>query len=133
MKVAQWLTKLGIWLNKQKGKATEGLETCLMSQIAAFTMKTAPFDHADYQLPMQTFWEQTGLLAPELASVMLDLLQINPTEASVERQFKVESDVWTADRNRLAPETRHAIMFVAMNYRILSGEKISCAATAVEI
>jgi hypothetical protein len=52
----------------------------------------------------------------ELTHIILALLSICPSEASVERSFSLQSDVHSLERNKLTNEIINAEMIIKMNY-----------------
>jgi len=65
------------------------------------------------------YWNMFIYTAPELASVSLALLRINPTEAGCERSFSHQKVVYRSLRSRLRRKNIQAEMIIKMNSKML--------------
>jgi len=65
------------------------------------------------------YWNMFTYTAPELASIALALLRINPTEASCERSFSHQKVIYRSLRNRLHRPKIHSEMMIKMNSSVL--------------
>ena len=65
-----------------------------------------------------SYWDSPSTKAnfPTVAKFRADMMQILVTEASVERSFQRQGDIWSPRRNRLQPDAIDDSMFIAMNY-----------------
>ena len=62
------------------------------------------------------FWAIAKNSVPELGLVALCLLNVNPTEASVERSFAIQKYIHTKTRNRLLQTNIQQEMFIRFNH-----------------
>ena len=62
------------------------------------------------KIPILEWWRQNEGSYPQLSQMVVDMLAIPPTGASVERQFGRSGRIVTSLRRRLSPKTVYEIM-----------------------
>ena len=128
MATVKWICDAGVKLfdMKEKNHPTDGdgksiSRSVLEASCAAFAAKDGLYAELNYSYEFASFWNTATLIDPYLPFVIRALLQVSPSEACVERVFRMQKDIHTPDRNRLARDTLEAIMFVGVNYGLMLG------------
>lgn len=116
-------------LNKFRSKASpfDELEIC-MANIISGHRNLQSLDEAFVAVDTRDEWRKLSNSARELSAVVIALLSINCSEASVERTFSAQSHTHSKNRNRLLDKHIEDEMFIKFNHRaMMNSNERQCA------
>lgn len=85
----------------------------VQSEIESFTFRPDP---ERMRSNTESYWQEAKQRFPKIARFRKDMHNTLVTEASVERSFQRQGDIWTPRRNRLAQDSIDDQLFIAFNY-----------------